>query len=108
MTNETENAPVEIDLNGIYVPSEDVVAREIEDEFILVPIASGIGDLEDALYTLNETGREIWERMEHGKTIGSLVDELLKEFDATHETIVNDVCGILGELVRLNMVERVE
>ena len=108
MTNGTENAPVEIDLNGIYVPSEDVVAREIEDEFILVPIASGIGDLEDALYTLNETGREIWERLDHGKTVNTLVEELLAEFDAARETISNDVCGILGELVMLNMVERVE
>ena len=108
MTNETENAPAEIDMNGIYVTSEDVVAREIEDEFILVPIASGIGDLEDALYTLNETGREIWQRLDHGKTVEALVDELLKEFDAARDTIANDVCGILGELVRLNMVERVE
>ncbi|MFO7753412.1 MAG: PqqD family protein [Desulfobacteraceae bacterium] len=98
----------EIDINGIYVQSEDVVAREIEDEFILVPIASGIGDLEDAIYTLNETGKEIWKRLDHGKTVKSLVDELLTEFDAAYETIINDVCGILGELVSLNMVELVE
>ena len=47
-------------LDIIYVPSEDVVAREIEGEMIIVPIASGIGDMEDELYTLNETGKAIW------------------------------------------------
>ena len=45
----------------MYVPSEDIVAREIEGELIIVPLAAGIGDMEDELFSLNETGREIWE-----------------------------------------------
>ena len=41
----------------LYIcPSEDVVAREIEGEFIIVPLAAGIGDMEDELYSLNESG----------------------------------------------------
>lgn len=94
-----------MDTNRIYVRSEDVVAREIEEEFLLVPIASGIGDMEDALYTLNETGREIWNRLEEGKTVDQLVDELCGEFDAERSVIEEDVCGLLAELARLNMVE---
>ena len=106
MQDNTNDSGGEIDINGVYVPSEDVVAREIEDEFLLVPISSGIGDLEDALYTLNETGREIWNRLERGKTVQKVVDELLQEFDGPSDTIRKDVCGILGELLKLNMVER--
>ncbi len=95
-----------IDPDGIYLPSEDVVARQIEDEFILVPIASGIGDMEDALYTLNETGRAVWERLAEDRTVNDVVDELLEEFDADRETVCRDVCGILAELLKLSMVER--
>ena len=54
-------------MDAVYAPSEDVVAREIEGELIIVPLVAGIGDMEDELYTLNETGRAIWDRLD-GKT----------------------------------------
>lgn len=95
-----------IDFNAVYVPSDQVVARDIEDEFLLVPIASGIGDLEDALYTLNDTGREIWRKLDQGKKLGTLVDELLEEFNAPREVISADVEGIMRDLLKLRMVER--
>jgi hypothetical protein len=53
-----------IDLGKVYRPSEDVVVREIEGEVVIVPLTSGIGDLEDELFTLNETGRAIWSRID--------------------------------------------
>ncbi len=94
-----------INLNTTYIPSEDVVARKIEDEYLLVPIASGIGDMEDALYTLNETGRIIWQKLESQKTLNEVIDELIEEFDAPREVIEEDVCGIVSELVKMKMVE---
>lgn len=97
-----------IDKKSVYLPSEDVVAREIEDEFLLVPIASGIGDMENELYTLNETGREVWERMEEGKSLEVLADELAQEYDASFPEILDDIQGIVQVLVKLNMVIKVE
>jgi hypothetical protein len=94
-----------MDTKRVYVRSEDVVAREIEDEFLLVPIASGIGDMEDALYTLNETGKEIWQRLDGQKTLEDLVAELSEEYDADPDEIRQDICGLVGELEKLNMVE---
>jgi hypothetical protein len=99
-----EQNTIQIDPDHIYITSEDVVARQIEDEFLLVPIASGIGDMEDALYTLNETGRMIWQKLDLQKTVNNLVDELAEEYDAPRDTISTDVCGILTELVNLKMV----
>ncbi len=100
----TEQNEIQIDPDQIYITSEDVVARQIEDEFLLVPIASGIGDMEDALYTLNETGRLIWQKLDGRKTVNTIIDELIEEFDAPRQTISTDVCGILAELVNLKMV----
>jgi len=48
-----------LDLDAVYLPSEDIVAREIEGEIVIIPLVSGIGDMEDELYTLNETARAI-------------------------------------------------
>ena len=47
----------------VYKPSDDVVAREIEGEIIIVPLVAGIGDIEDELFTLNETGKAIWDKL---------------------------------------------
>ena len=46
-----------IDLNAAYVPSEDVVAREIEGEIIIVPLTAGIGDMEEDLYSSSSRAR---------------------------------------------------
>jgi hypothetical protein len=77
-----------IELDAAYVPSDDIVAREIEGEIIIVPLVSGIGDMEDKLFTLNETGRAIWYRLDGQKSLKSVVEELSVEFeDPEGETV---------------------
>ena len=49
-------------LHQIYTPSDQIVAREIEGELIIVPLTAGFGDMEDELYTFNPTGRALWRR----------------------------------------------
>ena len=95
---------MDISLDLIYVPSEDVVARIIEDELIIVPLVAGIGDSDDELYTLNETGKAIWTRLDGKKTLGNIASELVDEFDSVPEVIEHDVLGLIGELVRRKMV----
>lgn len=95
---------MDISLDLIYVPSEDVVARIIEDELIIVPLVAGIGDSDDELYTMNETGKAIWTRLDGKKTLGNIASELVDEFDSVPEVIEHDVLGLIGELVRRKMV----
>jgi len=93
-----------IDLNRRYMPSEDVVAREIEGEIIIVPLAAGIGDMEDELFTLNETGRAIWNRLDGAKSIRDIAADLAAEFDAPIDKITQDVSGFTAELLRRRML----
>jgi Coenzyme PQQ synthesis protein D (PqqD) len=96
-----------IDLRKAYGPSEDVVVREIEGEIVIVPLASGIGDIEDELYTLNETARDIWTRLDGTKPLASVVRELADEYDAPAGLLEGDVVGLLEELlVRKMIVEK--
>lgn len=91
-------------LDAICAPSEDVVAREIEGELIIVPLAAGIGDTEDDLYTMNETGKAIWTRLDGKRTLRAVSTELAAEFDAPPGEIENDVLGLVSELVRRKML----
>jgi hypothetical protein len=87
-------------LDGLYMPSEDIVARNIEGELIIVPLVAGIGDMEDELYTMNETGKAIWDRLDGKKKLKDVLAELSAEFDALASEIEKDLIGLVEELVR--------
>jgi hypothetical protein len=87
-------------LDAICAPSDDVVAREIEGELIIVPLVSGIGDMEDELYTLNETGQAIWGKLDGARTLGAVVNALAQDFETPRVELEADVLGFAGEMVR--------
>jgi hypothetical protein len=87
-------------LNTICAPSDDIVAREIEGEIVIVPLASGIGSAEDELYSLNETGQAIWQKLDGVRTLAAVVDALTSEFETPRAELETDVLGFAGEMVR--------
>jgi len=95
---------VEIKSNVCYVPSENVVAREIEGEIIIVPLAAGIGDAEDDLFSLNETGRTFWKLLDGKKTLAQIAKVLAEKYDAPQASIEKDVLGLAAELLKRRMI----
>ena len=96
-----------IRMDAIYGPSDDIVAREIEGELIIVPLVAGIGDLEDELFTVNETGTAIWDRLDGGTSLSGVVAALAADYDAAPSEIERDVRGLVEELVRRRMLVEV-
>ncbi|MBM3306362.1 MAG: PqqD family protein [Candidatus Aminicenantes bacterium] len=94
--------------DAAYGPSGDIVAREIEGEVVIVPLASGVGDMEGELYTLNETGRAIWRKLDGTKKVREIAAELSEEFEAPPEVLEADVAGLLAELLKRKMVAEKE
>jgi hypothetical protein len=93
-----------VTLDSVCAPSEDVVAREIEGEIIIVPLVSGIGDLEDELYTLNETGRAIWQKLDGSVTLEQVAATLCSDYSGDLAIVQRDVVGLVEELVRRRML----
>ncbi len=93
-----------MDCNIIYTQNKDIIIRKIEGEYLMIPIASGIGDMEDEMYTLNETGIAIWEKLSPEKTLGTIIDGLCEEYDADKKEITNDVIGLIEELFKRKIV----
>ena len=94
----------EIRMEAAYIPSGDVVAREIEGELIIVPLAAGIGDTDDELYTMNETGKALWARLDGKRTLREITRGLAEEYEAPPGEIEEDVRGLMTELMRRKMV----
>ncbi len=94
----------DIKLNQVYVPSDDIVARDIEGELIIVPLVAGIGDMEDELFSLNDTGKDIWRKLDGKTTLAGVATALAAEYNAQPDEIQSDVVGLVGELVRRKML----
>lgn len=94
----------EINLKDICVPSDDVVAREIEGDMIIVPLVAGIGDADDELYTLNKTGQAIWQALDGVKTLSQVALELTDEYSSAENEIEKDVLGFATEMARRGML----
>lgn len=95
---------MKVRLDAVYVPSEDVVAREIEGELIIVPLVAGIADIEDELFTLNETGKAIWKQLDGIKNLSGIISSLAQDFEAAPGEIERDVLGLIEELVKRRMI----
>ncbi|TAM38440.1 PqqD family protein [bacterium] len=94
-----------VSLKAIYAPSEDVVAREVQGEFIIIPITSGGGD--DAIFTLNEFGRAIWDKLDRKKNLKEVANCLSSEFDAPGGEIEEDVSGLVKELLKKKILVKI-
>ena len=91
-------------LEAVYRQSENVVSREIEGEIIIVPLVSGIGDLDDELYSLNGTGRAVWERMDGTKDLSRIIGELIGTYNGPESEIRENVLGFASELLSRKII----
>lgn len=103
---------MEIDQNfsfkTVFAVSNDLVAREIEGELILVPLIAGVGDLDDELFTLNPTGRAVWDKLDGVASLEQIVDGLCHQYDAPRAVIEKDVVGLVQELLKRKIIVVVE
>lgn len=70
-------------------PRGEYVAREIGGETILVPVRSGVAEL-DAVYTLDAVGSVIWRGITEGKSFGDIVAAIVAEFEVSEECAAED------------------
>ncbi len=91
----------------VYAISEEIVDREIEGEIIIVPLISGIGDLEDDIFTLNQTARSIWNKLDGIKKIKEIIEEVSFEYEVAYNELNEDIIGLIDELSKRKLIVEV-
>lgn len=86
-----------IDLNTVYTQSPSIVTRKTGNEYVLVPIANNIADM-NSVYTLNETGAFLWEQIDGKKSVKDLIEALVNEYDIDVDTASGDVMSFIEEM----------
>jgi len=91
-------------LDKIYTPSEKIISRDIMGTLVIVPIESGIADLNDAMYSFNETGTIAWNCIEQKKTVGQICSAIALEYESDMEKIENGVKNLITTLLEKGII----
>ena len=86
-----------ISLNSVVSQSSSIVTRKTGKEYVLVPIANNIADM-NSVYTLNETGAFIWEQIDGKKSVRDLIEALIAEYEIDKETATRDIFSFIEDL----------
>jgi hypothetical protein len=86
-----------------FVRNQEVVSRKIDGELIIVPIRSGVGDL-NSLYTLNPVGSVLWDFMTQDHTVAEMVERVCDEFEVSTSQAKQDIEEFLGSLIEEKLV----
>jgi hypothetical protein len=95
---------IDVNLEAKYTPSKDVVARLIEEELIIVPIVAGIGDMDDELFSVNESGKIIWDKLDGKSSLLQIIQSIADQYSVPRDEVEKDVRGFVGELLRRKMI----
>ena len=84
-------------LKSILSHSPSIVTRKTGNEYVLVPIADNIADM-NSVYTLNETGAFIWEQINGMRSIEEIICLLTEEYEIDNATAKEDVISFIDNM----------
>ena len=92
-----DNRNIMTGLKSILSHSPSVVTRKTGNEYVLVPIANNIADM-NSVNTLNETGAFIWEQINGKRTVEEIISILTEEYDIDKNTASEDVFSFIENM----------
>jgi len=98
---------IEIKLNEVFLPSDKIVAREIEGELLIIPIGEGLADLNDEMFSLNGTGLIIWKKLHPDNDVETICRDLAQHYYASLDVIKTDVTGFLKMLIAKKIITKI-
>lgn len=81
----------------LFTRNPDFIFRRIIDETILVPVHRDLAEM-DCIYTLNELGALLWEKLETPASKIELRKAILDTYDTAEETAAEDLDRFLEEM----------
>ncbi len=88
-------------LEDRFRKSEDVVAREVAGEMVLLDLASGL------YFGLNSVGCQVWEALdEEPRALADVCAAIEAQFNAPRDVIERDVMALMQELSEKALVNR--
>ena len=86
-------------LDDALTIAADVMFSRLNDETVLLDLKSG------TYFGLNDVGTRVWELVERGQPLATIVDTLAEEYAAEHAELARDVLNLADELLNRRLVQ---
>lgn len=90
---------IAISLDSVVVASKDQVSSPLEDEVAIVHVKAGV------YYGLDPVGARIWELIRTPRSVRSIRDALLAEYEVDAERCEADLVALLQALSEAALIE---
>lgn len=86
-----------MNLKSLQKIKASFVTREVGNELVLVPLAGNVAQMNE-LFTMNETGKFIWENINNETTMDELAEKMVEVFEVSPEIAKRDVVRFLEQM----------
>jgi len=86
-----------------YRKKEDIVARSIAGEDLLIPIRGKLADMQ-RIFSLNPVAEFVWKQLDEAQDVESLSNSVVEEFEVCGADAQRDVKAFLNDLVNADLV----
>jgi len=86
-----------MNLQSLHKLKSKFVARNVGNELILVPLTANVAQMNE-LFTLNETGKFIWENINENSTVLEIENLMIENFDIDSAIAKRDIELFLSKL----------
>jgi hypothetical protein len=90
----------------IYKQIDDVVARVIAGEKLIVPVRGNLADMQN-IFTVDEVGSFIWDSINGKRSMGDIVALISDEFDVSEAEAAADLREFLESLKKSGLIVEV-
>ena len=92
-----------MNLGSIWTVSDEVVARKVADETVLLHLVSG------TYFSLDQIGGRVWEILDqtNDMTLKQVCDIIFNEYNVKREVLERDIVHLVTELEAGNLVSAI-
>lgn len=90
-------------MQKVFRKKQEIVARKIAGEMILVPISGKLADMQ-RIFSLNPVAEYIWNQLNGERDLQEISSGVLSVFDIEKEQAEADVQEFIGELLKEDLI----
>ena len=94
-------------MTGSFKKSDNVIAREVAGENLLIPVCGKLADLQ-RIFAVNPVAKFVWNQLVERQNAEALADAVKEEFDVDPDVALRDVRELLDAMLTAGLILKVD